>query len=81
MNEKIKYQNLLYNLNNISTNLLNGIRNLESASNYSKNSINIDGVCYKKNDIESLINELKKQYNYLHNIYIPEVKKKIMEAK
>ena len=44
MNEKIKYQNLLYNLNNISTNLLNGIRNLESASNYSKNSINIDGV-------------------------------------
>ena len=81
MNEKVKYQNLLYNLNNISSNLLNSIKQLESASSHSKNAINIDNVCYKKNDIESLINDLKKQYNYLHNIYIPEVKKKIMEAK
>ena len=81
MNEKVKYQNLLYNLNNISSNLLNSIKQLESAPSHPKNAINIDSVCYKKNDIESLINDLKKQYNYLHNIYIPEVKKKIMEAK
>ena len=81
MNEKVKYQNLLYNLNNISSNLLNCIKQLENASNYSKNDINIDNICYKKSDTESLIYDLKTQYNYLQNICIPEVKKKIMEAK
>ncbi len=81
MNEKVKYQNLLYNLNNISSNLLNCIKQLENASNYSKNAINIDNICYKKSDTESLIYDLKTQYNYLQNICIPEVKKKIMEAK
>lgn len=81
MNEKVQYQNLLYKLNNISSDLSTCIKYLENASSNSRNAINIDSLCYKKNDIESLINDLKKQYNYLQNIYIPEVKKKIMEAK
>lgn len=81
MNEKVKYQNLLYNLNNIASNLLNGINKLEAASTCAQSAINISNTCYKKQELETLINELRKQYNYLHNTYIPEVKKKIMEAK
>lgn len=80
MDEKVKYQNLLSNLNTIASNLSSSINSLESAKSYSKEAINIDGTCYKKSEIDSLISDLKVQYNNLRNIYIPEVKKKIMEA-
>ncbi len=80
MNEKVKYQNLLNNLNNVANYILNSINELKNASSHVQKAITIDNNCYKKKEIETLINELQKQYNYLSNIYIPEVKKKIMEA-
>lgn len=81
MNEKIKYQNLLNNLNNIASNLYSSIRSLENALNEARTAINIDSTIYKRSSIENAINNLKIQYNNLHNIYIPEVKRKIMEVK
>lgn len=81
MNEKIKYQNLLNNLNNIASNLHNSIQNLEDALNDSRLAINIDNTSYKKSSIENTLNGLKVQYNNLRNIYIPEVKRKMTEIK
>ena len=81
MNEKIKYQKLLTDLNEIESNLLVSIQNLENAYNKAQESINIDNNCYKKTELEEILNNLKEKRNQLRNIYIPEVRKKIAEVK
>ncbi len=81
MNEKIKYQKLLTDLNEIESNLLVSIQNLENAYNKAQESINIDNNCYKKRELEEILNNLKEKRNQLRNIYIPEVRKKIAEVK
>lgn len=81
MNEKIKYQKLLTDLNEIESNLLVSIQNLENAYNKAQESINIDNNCYKKRELEEILNILKEKRNQLRNIYIPEVRKKIAEVK
>ena len=81
MNKKIKYQKLLTDLNEIESNLLVSIQNLENAYNKAQESINIDNNCYKKRELEEILNNLKEKRNQLRNIYIPEVRKKIAEVK
>ena len=81
MNEKIKYQKLLTDLNEIESNLLISIQNLENAYNKAQESINIDNNCYKKRELEEILNILKEKRNQLRNIYIPEVRKKVAEVK
>lgn len=80
MNEKVIYQRLLNNLTNIKNDLYNAIQNLESAESNSYNAINVSNNPYKKREIKNTIDELRNQYNNLQNIYIPEVKRKMMEA-
>ena len=79
-NEKVIYQRLLNNLTNIKNDLYNAIQNLESAESNSYNAINVSNNPYKKREIKNTIDELRNQYNNLQNIYIPEVKRKMMEA-
>ena len=80
MTEKVIYQRLLNNLTNIKNDLYNAIQNLESAESNSYNAINVSNNPYKKREIKNTIDELRNQYNNLQNIYIPEVKRKMMEA-
>ena len=80
MNEKIYYQRLLNNLNDISNNLSNSIQNIESSISKIKRAINVDDNYYKKRDLENVLNDLHIQYKNIQNVYIPEVKRKIMEV-
>ena len=80
MTEKVMYQRLLNNLTNIKNDLYNAIQNLESAESNSYNAINVSNNPYKKREIKNALDELRTQYNNLQNIYIQEVKRKMMEA-
>ena len=80
MTEKVMYQRLLNNLTNIKNDLYNAIQNLESAESNSYNAINVNNNPYKKREIKNALDELRTQYNNLQNIYIQEVKRKIMEV-
>ena len=80
MTEKVMYERLLNNLTNIKNDLYNAIQNLESAESNSYNAINVSNNPYKKREIKNALDELRTQYNNLQNIYIQEVKRKMMEA-
>lgn len=80
MNAEIRrYQVLLNNLNNLAGTLQSSITELENAINYSKISINISDKSYKKIELENIQADLKREYNNLVNIYIPEARRKINE--
>lgn len=71
------FKNLKANINNIIKYLNSAIENLDTPSNKISSYYNIDGVSVDKGKLSEIKEELTKKRNYLKNIVLVELNKKI----